>query len=572
MSDSPKPTQSTILVDLAHERYRLGRASTGEPFAVPLDGPHVARLLRGGRDSMRAELAAVFNAERGKAPSAAALADCMLVLEGEAQREPATELHLRAARHGDAILVDLGDESGRVVEVTPGQWKILDRSPVLFRRTELTAALPEPRWGGDVDLLREHVNITDHAWPLLLGWLVAALMPGIAHPIALLTGEQGSGKSTAARTLVQLVDPSPAPLRSSPKDEQDWAVAAAGSWVVAVDNISSISGWFSDALCRAVTGDALIRRRLYSDSDLAILAIQRVVLLTSIDAGALRGDLVDRLLALELEPIHPTTRRSDTDLDAAFAGDQPLILGALLDVLAQVLHALPGVHLKELPRLTDFGRVLAALDTVMGTTALATYQGLGDRLADETIDADPIGGAVRRLAARHPRWAGTPGELLDVLTPQHPPRGWPADATRLSGKLRRSAPALRRRGIDITWRKTNGIRLIELTAGTLTTPDGDAATLFDPASDPDEPPGQPTNGDAEGRWDATGPISLSLDSLSEESTREEIGKTATPATPATLNANGHTNEPPTPPPPDTEPAWLDHPHDHDLATTDEAHR
>jgi hypothetical protein len=59
---------------------------------------------------------------------------------------------------------------------------------------------------------------------------------------------QGSAKSTAAQMIVDLIDPSPAPLRSAPRDMKQWAVTASASWAVALDNISAIPGWLSDTL------------------------------------------------------------------------------------------------------------------------------------------------------------------------------------------------------------------------------------------------------------------------------------------------------------------------------------
>ena len=43
------------------------------------------------------------------------------------------------------------------------------------------------------------------------------------HPILALTGEQGTAKSTAARLVVELVDASPAPLRTQPREMRSWA-------------------------------------------------------------------------------------------------------------------------------------------------------------------------------------------------------------------------------------------------------------------------------------------------------------------------------------------------------------
>lgn len=94
-----------------------------------------------------------------------------------------------------------------------------------------------------------------------------------------LLGEQGTGKSSATKNLVQLVDPSPVPLRKPPRDADGWVTAASGSWVVGLDNLSTIPPWLSDSLCRAVTGDGDgdVRRELYSGDGLSVFSFRRVI-------------------------------------------------------------------------------------------------------------------------------------------------------------------------------------------------------------------------------------------------------------------------------------------------------
>ena len=41
---------------------------------------------------------------------------------------------------------------------------------------------------------------------------------------------------------MELIDPSPAPTRTAPRDLTDWVVTAQGSWVVGLDNVSVIPG------------------------------------------------------------------------------------------------------------------------------------------------------------------------------------------------------------------------------------------------------------------------------------------------------------------------------------------
>ena len=119
-----------------------------------------------------------------------------------------------------------------------------------------------------------------------------------------------------------------------------------------------------------------------------------VIALTSIDAGALRGDLGERLLLVELEPIAPEHRRTEQALNEAYRVAHPEILGALLDLLAAVLGRLASVRVPKLPRMADFARVLAAVDATLGTDSLTLYAEQGKRIAGEVLDADPVGEVV----------------------------------------------------------------------------------------------------------------------------------------------------------------------------------
>src|SRR5690606_12114410 len=104
--------------------------------------------------------------------------------------------------------------------------------------------------------------------------------------------EQGAGKSTAARLIRRLVDPHIAELRAEPRTIDDVMVAAARSRVIALDNLSGIPPWLSDALCRLSTGGALTKRELYTDADEIILEAVRPVIVTSITDVITRGDLL----------------------------------------------------------------------------------------------------------------------------------------------------------------------------------------------------------------------------------------------------------------------------------------
>lgn len=476
-----QPSVAAQLVQIALERYDLFVSEDGRPYAVERDGPNIALPLR-GKAGLRARLAKIYAAESGhtRAAGQSALSDAMTVLEGYADEGERRVTPIRVAWHDGAIVVDLGTPDGRCVIVSPNGWRPESRSPVTFRRTGAMQRLPDPNRDGDgLAKLRGLLNLDDDGFRLLVGFLVAAFIPDIPHPILTFTGEQGTGKSSAAKAVINLIDPSGAPKRTAPRDVKEWSRQASASWALCLDNISTIPMWLSDALCKAVTGDGIVDRALYTDDDVIVLEFRRVIALTTIDAGALRGDLAERMLTIELQRIPDRERREEVELERAYAAAHASILASLFDLLAEVLAVRDSVTLDSKPRMADFARVLAALDRVRGWDTLGAYTaGARDVVAD-VIEGDPFGSALVELMRDRSEWTGTAGELLAALDAlQSPddsdikprstrPKGWPTTPRAAAGALKRVAPALRAMGIDVRkGERSNRGQLYILTATT----------------------------------------------------------------------------------------------------------
>ncbi|MFH9121123.1 ATP-binding protein [Streptomyces globisporus] len=447
------PSQAAQLVAIARKRYDLFMSEDGRPYGVKTDGANIALPLR-GKAGLRSQLSRIYNDEHGGAvASQSALADAMTVLEGVAQAADPRVPHVRVASHGGGVVVDLGDADGRCVTIDAGGWQRAARSPVLFRRSGAMKPLPMPVRDGDgLAKLRGLLNTDEEGFRLLVGWLVACFIPDLPHPILTFRGEQGTGKSYAAKMVIGIIDPSGAPKRTAPRDIKSWATQAFNSWALCLDNVSAVPDWLSDALCRAVTGDGIVDRALYTDDDVVVLEFRRVLAMTTIDAGALAGDLAERLLTIELHLIPDHKRREEAEMDAAYAEAHPSILASLFDLLAQVLKVLPDVALTERPRMADFARVLAAVDQVQGWATLDSYKASARDAVADVLDGEPFAQAVCALVDR----AGADGviltasELLErVPTPDKLPKKWPKDPTRAGGQLKRLAPALRTIGVEV---------------------------------------------------------------------------------------------------------------------------
>lgn len=435
------------LVTMAMEHFTLVR-SKGAAFAIANHGGNLAMMLD-QTGPVRERLARMFHRKYGKVPSGTAMNDAMTVLRGAALDQPHTPVYLRVARDGEGVSIDLGDPSGRTVHVAPAGWRIQDRSPATFKRTSLGEELPLPEAGGSLDAIREFMNVTDECWPLLLGWMEAALIENIAHPILFIGGVHGSGKSTLAKHVAGLIDPSTATLRSLPRDLESLAISVSNTWFTVFDNVSDIPTWLSDALCRIVTGDALVTRKLYSNTEPSAMSYRRPIGITAIDAGALRGDLADRSLMLDLAPMNGKQRRSDSALDEHYRKSRPRLVGALLDLLSKILQVLPAIRVDELPRMGDFGRVLAAMDACLGTDALERYKAQFGRVAVAVVESDAVGAAIMELLGNGGEWSGNASRLCDDLRKCGLDAREAKNPRQLASILRKLEPSMRAVGIEV---------------------------------------------------------------------------------------------------------------------------
>lgn len=448
-SETDKKSVAARLVSMAQERYLLGVSEDGEPFGAERTRPHLAMLLRAGRAGLRAELASRYFHDTGTVAGGQALTDATLILEGMAASHAPEKVHLRVAELDGTNYIDTGRPDGTVIRIGQGQWTITDSAPVRFLRSKLTAAMPLPSVG-DLDRLWDFVNINVEDRPVLLAVLVAALVQcDVPHPVLALFAEQGSAKSTTTRMLVDLIDPSPVPLRQAPRDADSWVTAASGSWVVAIDNLSAIPPWLSDSLCRAATGDGNVKRALYTDADLAIIKFRRCVIINGIDVGAVRPDLAERLATVELRRIDRHMRQPEATMRQQWRTALPGILSGLLDLAALVHQRLETISVDVSPRMADFSRTLAAVDEILSTNGFRRYLSRANQLSEDSLSADPF---IERLRQhiQEPLIGGSGADLLATVTPAgdtwRRPKEWPRNGRDVTALLKRHAPALRSLG------------------------------------------------------------------------------------------------------------------------------
>lgn len=366
--DGRKRSQATRLVALA-EGLELFHDGHDETYAaLPVTGTDGTQWIetwpissRGFKRWLTRRYWVAYEAS----PNSQALNDALNVLAGKARFEgPLRPVYVRIAGDGiHRVVIDCGDPAWTLLQVdNDGDIAIADPGEFAFVRRPGMTALPtdgsyDPR---DLAKLWALINVRPADRVLVAAWLVQALRPRGPYPVLVLQGEQGTAKTTLARILRSLVDPNSVAVRTPPRDERDMMIAARNGWVVAYDNLSGIQTWVSDAICRLSTGGGFGTRTLYTDTDETLIDVQRPVILNGIEDIAVRQDLIDRTIILQLDPIPDECRRPEGALWADVERLRPALFGALLRALGHAMQRLPDIRIPHPPRMADFAIFAAA--------------------------------------------------------------------------------------------------------------------------------------------------------------------------------------------------------------------
>ena len=162
---------------------------------------------------------------------------------------------------------------------------------------------------------------------------------------------------------------------------------------------------------------------------------------------------------IELERIPNTERKEESRLNAEWEVARPLILGGILDALAQAISIYPTVQCNELPRMADFARWGCAIAQAPARSQedfLKAMYGNVELQNEEALSNHPIATAILGLMEDHDEWSGRATELLVALNGQaqtlkidERDRNWPRSPQVLSRRLKEVTPNLQEAGLRV---------------------------------------------------------------------------------------------------------------------------
>lgn len=365
--------------------------------------------------------------------------------------------------------IDMCNDADEVIEISNSNWNILQKSPVYFREFETQRALPTPSKNGDAFGIFNYLNIEQEEDKiLLLPTLCTFPLANITKPIIGLLGDQDSGKTTTARMIRRLLDPSDPAENDFHPTKQNLCLVFYHNAVPLFDNLSAISQTVSDMFCRAYSGTGFQSRKLYTDYALISFSYKRSFIFTAINPPTEAKDFNARTITIQLSQIAGSCQIGDEKLFEQFDQDMPNILGGMLDVLVEAKRIAPGLNLPWKPRWADAFQYAAAAAEVLGYGANRYLKACRDNIAARTTQGpsqvaahskqEPALEAILSLmSAQRGKFEGTTSNLLTAIAPHCPSnlgpaaaKNWPDSPEKLGIALRRIKAALEEADVAMT--------------------------------------------------------------------------------------------------------------------------
>ena len=340
-------------------------------------------------------------------------------------RPLAVRIHRIDNRYGlpEELWYDLGGEDGLAVHITKSGYTI-EEPPIIFRKYDHQHEQVKPRAkdDGKLDDLFELINLTERADKVALTvFLVSCFVDRFPKPVLLIRGTNGSGKSTPMRILHNLIDPSELEAGTPlVRDNGELARIANKCAVLHWDNIDGreITPEVSNAICRITSGQAFVKRVLYTDDNDAIFKGQRVVMLNGIGKLAEREDLLDRCLIFNMKRIPEDKRKTESEIFARLEEMKPYLLHEIFMTLSKVLSIYPAVNLADSHRLADFDQlgfaICEAIDGYSGEEWLRVRDKVFKRQVESAFEASAVAQIAKFLVDRSKFhiWEGTATDML----------------------------------------------------------------------------------------------------------------------------------------------------------------
>ena len=304
------------------------------------------RVIELGSQDSRDWLIATYYKETGKILGTDAYDVVLKLVKACASNGgvPSEKVYRRIALVDGVLYYDLCNDSRELVRVASDSIRIVrhGEDTPMFQSSLNQSAQVTPDLGSWPDAIGEMCRLLRMDTLLFRVHLISFFLEKVATPIMLITGQQGSIKSTQSGLIKRMVDPTGSELEDNltnfPKKLDDLCIRLNNDQVIAFDNLSRITPEQSDTLCMATTGGKITKRQLYTDADEKVLRIRRKIVINGITLEIERGDLMERIVIYQTSAVPADQMKTAAEVEEEFKRLLPLFLGAVFGILQEAIR------------------------------------------------------------------------------------------------------------------------------------------------------------------------------------------------------------------------------------------
>lgn len=408
--------------------------------------------------------------ETGENHSDDAYKNAISLLRSEAIHNGASHetIYNRIAMQNEAIYYDLATPDWQFVKITKEEVQIVsydENMPIFVRKQQQREQVkPLSRDTDALDDLVKLLRIQNKDKQIFKVHLVALCLEAYPIPLMVILGEHGSIKTTIAKSVKNIIDPSGENISSLPTKTEDLILHFANRYLANFDNVSNINDEVSDILCRAITGEGQSKRKLYSDADEIIFSYRRKGLLNGIFPPLDRTDLRDRMVRYETLPVKDNERISEGEFNRHLAELLPYVVGQIFQSLQKSLQDYDHVknEIKYHPRMADFTAYGECISRALSYESLSFVAAYKQKIEDDALDiveSYPIIQLIEMIMRERTKYEKTVtefhreicnlGENEGIDTDSKKRIRFPSSANKVKGHIERIKPNLRSLGFEV---------------------------------------------------------------------------------------------------------------------------
>ncbi len=321
-----------------------------------------------------------------------------------------------------SIVYRLANEKDESVWVHDGIVELIETPAMRFKNSTSMRMQVTPDLEVDetelLVLLKKHFHLKEVDLMILGLYLVCAFSGNnIGHPILILSGSKGAGKSQIAKEISTIVDPRDMDLVVTSRKRDDFALRLHNNYMVVLDNVLSTNTSNSDLIAEAVTGGGYTRRALYKNTEEIHLNLRTLIVMTGTDIACRENDILDRSILLTLDRLNPKEIMTEEKLNALFLDDLSLILGCCFKLLATALNDEEPVTVSK-TRMADAFDLMVRIGRALGYEDDTISQLLWDnqsKINHVAISDDVVGACLIEFMQMRDSFQGSVSELLREL-------------------------------------------------------------------------------------------------------------------------------------------------------------